>query len=296
MTGDEIEHPTEAWCQAYITAGSIEEKLAPTPRPESSAARGPALRLPAPGRASHLRVIERAEKIPRPGALREASAVAKLLHVFLHHEVQAAELCAWAYLAFPEAPESFQQGLLTTLDDEVRHAALYRDRLAALGSSYGEFPVRDWFWAKTLQVESPLQYVALMGLGFEAGNLEHAGRFEGLLRDAGDEESAAIVGQVGREEVSHVAFACRWFCEWTGADPADGPEFDQWRGELPSPLSPSVLRGRPIHRERRQRAGLSEVFIDRLDAFVDEARPLPCEASAAEGKADSSARDADRGS
>ncbi len=265
------------WCRAYILAEHIEEKLAPSSRPaESSIEPGPeeALRLPGPGRAQGLRVIERAEKIPKPGALVEASAVAKLLHVFLHHEIQAAELCAWAYLAFPAAEPEFRSGLLRILDDEVRHAAMYAQRVAELGSSYGDFPVRDWFWTRTLGAETPLQYVALMGLGFEGGNLEHAGRFEALLAKAGDARSSEMVAQVGQEEVSHVRFAARWFSEWTQGDRGSSPDFERWRAELPPPLTPEVLRGKPLDRARRSRAGLSEEFLDQLEAFVDPDRPM----------------------
>ncbi len=265
------------WCRAYIEATDPREKTAPAARPDGDGPGGSrrALRLPGPGRAEHLRVLDRAEKIPKPGALRERSAVAKLLHVFLHHEIQAAELCAWAYLAFPDAPAEFRSGLLRILDDEVRHAAMYLGRVEALGASYGAFPVRDWFWSRTLGATTPLQYVALMGLGFEGGNLEHATRFERLLAEAGDAESSEMVAQVGREEVSHVRFAARWFSEWTHGDPAKSPEFERWRAELPPPLTPEVLRGKPLDRERRRRAGLSPEFLDQLDEYVDPDRPIP---------------------
>ena len=267
-----------AWCRAYICADRIEEKLAPAPRPLESAGESgkqAPLRLPGPGRSSSLRVIERAEKIPKPGALVEASAVAKLLHVFLHHEIQAAELCAWAYLAFPDAEPEFRSGLLRILDDEVRHAAMYAARVEELGASYGDYAVRDWFWSRTLGAETPLQYVALMGLGFEGGNLEHAGRFEVLLAKAGDARSSEMVAQVGKEEVSHVRFAAQWFSEWTQGDRSASPDFERWRAELPPPLTPEVLRGKPLDRDRRARAGLSEAFLDSLETFVDPNRPIP---------------------
>lgn len=192
--------------------------------------------------------------------------MARLLHVFTHHEIQAAELCGWAILTFPETPAEFRQGLFSVMQDEVRHAALYSARIEALGASYGQHAVRDWFWERTLGCETPLQYVALMGLGFEGGNLEHANRFERQLRVAGDPVSAELVARVGREEVSHVHFAARWFTAWAGAAPGGGPEFDRWAAELPAPLTPAVLRGHPLDRARRGKAGLSEVFLDRLEA------------------------------
>lgn len=265
------------WARAYIRAERITDKLAPPVRPDLSAEApgcGQSVapeRLAGPGRAASLSVVDRAERIPRAGALRETSARAKLLHVFLHHEIQAAELFAWAFLAFPQAPLEFRRGLLRILDDEVRHAAMYAKRLGELGARYGDHAVRDWFWERTLQCESPLQYVALMGLGFEGGNLEHAQRFSLQLAEAGDDTSAGLVAQVGREEIAHVRFAAEWFCRWTGRALEDGPDFDVWSAALPRPLTPAVLHGTPVDRERRGKAGLSAEFLDRLAECSDTA-------------------------
>ncbi|MEM1451962.1 MAG: DUF455 family protein, partial [Planctomycetota bacterium] len=223
------------------------------------------LRLNGPGRAATIEVRDRADRVPKAAALREASARARLLHVFLHHEVQAAELSAWAVLAFPDTPVEFRRGLFKILDDEVRHAALYAERLDALGVRYGDHAVRDWFWQRTLGCETPVQYLALMGLGFEGGNLEHAQRFEAQLADAGDPESARLVARIGREEVAHVRFASTWFSRWTGRDPEEGPSFEDWAEALPPPLTPAVLRHLPLDRERRRRAGLSADFLDHLE-------------------------------
>jgi len=265
----------EDWIHAYVASEATADKLHP-PTPPSTFGAGagsPPVRLGGPGRCPGLRVSPRADRIPRPGALREASAVARLLHVFIHHEVQAAELCGWAILAFPETPLEFREGLFAVMMDEVRHAAAYSARVEALGCRYGHHAVRDWFWERTLSCETALQYVALMGLGFEGGNLEHARRFDLLLRDAGDPESAELVARVGREEVAHVHFAARWFSEWSGAAPEGGPDFERWAAELPAPLTPAVLRGSPLDRVRRGKAGLSEAFLDRLEASGSTSSP-----------------------
>lgn len=265
----------EDWIRAYVCTESSTLKLRP-PTPPECFSTDPAtrpLRVGGPGRDPGLRVSPRADRIPRPGALRETSAVARLLHVFIHHEIQAAELCGWAILAFPETPLEFREGLFSIMLDEVRHAAVYSARVEALGGSYGQHAVRDWFWERTLACESPLQYVALMGLGFEGGNLEHAHRFDRLLRDAGDTVSADLVARVGREEVAHVHFAARWFTAWSGAAPESGPDFERWAAELPAPLTPAVLRGRPLDRVRRGKAGLSDAFLDRLEGSGTTSSP-----------------------
>ncbi len=260
----------EEWCVALIRAVTTESKLAPGPRPElMDPAHAPPREVVLamePGRPTGVELGERAERIPRAGALKTADARVRLLHLFLHHEIQAAELFAWAYLLFGDAPPEFRRGLLRLVDDELRHGRLYRDRLRAHGADYGAHPVRDWFWVKAKQCTDPRMFVALLGLGFEGANIEHAERFSGQFEAAGDPESARVVERVGREEVAHVRFAARWFTHFDGGNPDSGPDFDRWAAALPAPLTPSVMRGHPLQRPQRRRAGLSEAFLDGLAA------------------------------
>ncbi len=181
---------------------------------------------------------------------------------FLHHELQAAELAAWALLAFPDTPRPFRAGRLTLVRDELRHLASYRERLTALGARVGDFPVRDWFWERVPSCQDALSFVALMGLGLEGGNLDHAARFARELRSAGDPESAAVVEQIGHEEEEHVRFALGWFEHWAG-----GLDFERWRAALPPPLTPSILRGTSLNRAARHRAGMDSAFLKALERW-----------------------------
>lgn len=252
----------QAWALALIEERSIPAKLSPPTPPEWLAPEVGALRVAAPGRAPELRVLARAEKAPRPGALVEPEARARLLHTFAHHEVQAAELFAWALLAFPETEEDFRAGLVTLIFDELRHARLYCAELERLGWRYGDFPVRDWFWQRFVACRTPLQFLALMGLGVEAGNLDHAELWAQRFEEVGDEAGARAQRQVGREEVAHVRFAARWFERWAGE-----LSFERWRSELPPPLTPLVLRGKELQREARLAAGVDEVFLEEYEAW-----------------------------
>src|SRR4051812_5047737 len=81
----------------------------------------PAARLPPPGPPAELRITARARKSPGPEAIRAPARRAELIHTFLHHELQAAELMCWAILAFPGTPEAFRLGLLGVARDEIRH-------------------------------------------------------------------------------------------------------------------------------------------------------------------------------
>lgn len=187
---------------------------------------------------------------------------AHLLHTLAHHELQAAELFAWAILAFPDTPPTFRAGLLRIALEELEHLELYRDQLQRLGRQYPSEPVRDWFWERATACQTPTDFVAFMGLGLEGANLEHSARFAAWFREAGDEAGAAVLDQVERDEIGHVAFARQWFERWTGAPLT----LERWQAHLPPPLTPAVFRGQPLNREARRRAGLNEAFLDALDA------------------------------
>jgi len=257
----------EAWAFEVIQSPTLAGKLEPGGPPRALEVQPPPRADLEPSRPLPLEVVARAPKTPRAGALVRAEARAKLLHTFFHHELQAAELFAWALLAFPDAPEAFRRGLAAIADEELRHARMYAEGVRALGSELGAFPVRDWFWERFTACTSPLAFVALMGLGFEGGNLDHGTLWAERLRSAGDEASARIVDAVARDEVRHVAFAVRWFREWTG-----GLDFDVWRAALPAPLTPTVMRGPELDLELRRLAGLDETFLEELAAW-DRAAP-----------------------
>jgi uncharacterized ferritin-like protein (DUF455 family) len=252
----------ECWAWDYITSNRLETKLSPPAPPDCwEAAPALARRLQAPGRPPELFVAARADKTR---GLRAASGRARVLHTFLHHELQAAELMAWAILAFPDTPASFRGGLLRIALDETRHMRLYAKQIERLGHRVGDFPVRDWFWTRVPTCTHPASFVAIMGLGLESANLEHSRAFATRFRTVGDAESADVQEVVGLEEVAHVRFGVRWFGHFAGMKEL---EFEAWRRALPEPLSPLLMRGRPLHREARMKAGQPKRFLDELDAW-----------------------------
>jgi uncharacterized ferritin-like protein (DUF455 family) len=261
----------EAWCLAFVTTTALADKLAPPPPAGDWEETPRARRLVAPGRPPELVRSARAPRTPRAEALVDPELRARLVHAFLHHELQAAELFAWAVLAFPAQPREFRAGCLALAREELAHLALYRAHLAQLGHAYGDFPVRDWFWERVGGVPDALGFVALLGLGLEGANLEHSARFARAFRAAGDEAGALVLERVEHDEVGHVAFARRWFERWTGAP----LEYERWRATLPRPLTPAVLRGRPLNRAARARAGLDEAFLARLEGEPDATARSP---------------------
>ena len=249
------------WARAYLLSDELSLKFAPPPPPPLEAADPIAIACPElrPGRPTVFVRIERAEKSPKAGALRDPKKRAWLFHTFMHHEMQAAELMAWAIVAYPDTPVAFRRGLANILLDEVRHMAMYRAALESLGCKVGDFGVRDWFWQRVPAAKGPAEFCAVMGIGLEAANLDHSQRYARWLREAGDTEGAELQALVGDEELPHVRFALHWFKRFTGA-----ADFATWCAHLPPPLSLVLLRGLPLDVERRTRAGMDPLFIEQL--------------------------------
>jgi uncharacterized ferritin-like protein (DUF455 family) len=172
---------------------------------------------------------------------------------------------AWAILAYPDTPLAFREGLLRIALDEVRHMRMYAEQIERLGHRVGDFAVRDWFWTRVPTCAAPASFVAVMGLGLESANLEHTASFAARFREAGDEEGARVQEVVGLEEIAHVRFGVRWFTHFTG-----GVDFEAWRRALPEPLTPLLMRGKPLRRDARRRAGQPERFVDELEAWQPE--------------------------
>lgn len=259
------EGTVEAWALAFVTERDAARKLRFEPAPDVREDSrwcddGVVRRLSAPGRPVEWDVTRRAEKAAKAGALVRVEERARMLHVFAHHELQAAELFAWALLAFPNTPRAFRAGLVALCLEEQRHLASYVQRIEQLGGRFGMHPVRDWFWERVGSARTPLEFVALQGVGLEGANLEHAARWAQLFRAAGDETSAQLIDVVEREEIGHVAFARTWFERLSG----EALTYERWAAALPPPLTPALFHGAELNLEARRRAGLDPAFLEAL--------------------------------
>lgn len=260
----------ERWCADLVTTSDAREKFDPPSLPaldlDASWTHEPiAERIASPGRPAHLQLVERAPGVPRPETLKLQLARARLFLTFAHHELQAAELFAWAVLAFPETPREFRAGLVRLANEELAHRRAYVAHARRLGLEDGAVPVRDWFWKRVHGCTTPASFVALQGLGLEGANLEHSARYSRRFREVGDDVGANVLDAVEADEIQHVAFAARWFAHFTGV-PLD---YDAWRAALPVPLTPALFQGRPLNLDARRRAGLDEPFLARLAAEPD---------------------------
>ncbi|HEY1536330.1 MAG TPA: DUF455 family protein, partial [Polyangiaceae bacterium] len=188
----------EAWAEHYVLSTTLSDKLAPPPPPSRFREPATPLRLAEPGRPLEFRLARRGERTPKLEALKEPQYRARALHAFFHHELQAAELMCWALLAFADAELELRKGLLAICLDEIRHMNLYREHIEVLGFKIGDFGVRDWFWKRVPACPTKLSFVAVMGMGLEAANLEYASDFAARFRAVGDEAGALIQERIAK--------------------------------------------------------------------------------------------------
>jgi uncharacterized ferritin-like protein (DUF455 family) len=237
-------------------------KLAPPGEELTDDDPGPAERLH-PARPPELRIAAAGSvTVPGLGGMADREQRARIVHAFANHELQAAELFAWALRAFPAAPADFRRGLAGILKDEQRHTRMYVARLEALGGRFGEQPVSGYFWSKAPAITSPLRFVCAMSLTFENANLDHTVDYAAAAREAGDEETAAVIDRVHRDEIEHVRFGWRWLERFKDGDES---MWDAFRSHLTWPLRPVKATGRSFHRRGRDAAGLDDDFIRRLE-------------------------------
>jgi len=249
------------FARTVITTEDLVRKLGAPPAGLTDEELGPPLRIERPGRPLALR-FQRLIEVPSSEGMPDPAQRPRILHALANHELQAAELFAWALLAFPDAPKDFRQGLLRILADEQRHTRMYIARVEDAGARFGDYPVNGYFWSKIESITTPLRFLCAMSLTFENANLDHTLEYEEAARRAGDAKTAAVIERVHLDEIEHVRFGWTWLQIFKRRDES---AWDAYRANLTWPLRPAKARGRTFHREGREAAGLGAEFIRRLE-------------------------------
>jgi len=248
------------FARTVLLTEDLDVKLTPASGELTDADPGPALRAAGPGRPPHLRFQKVA--VPSIEGIADPAQRPRILHALANHELQAAELFAWALLAFPEAPPEFRRGLLRILDDEQRHTRMYIARVEDAGARFGDFPVHGYFWGKVETITTPLLFLCAMSLTFENANLDHTEEYAEAARRAGDLKTAAVIERVHSDEIGHVRFGWTWLQVLKEQDES---AWDAYQANLTWPLRPARARGRIFDREGREAAGLDPEFIRRIE-------------------------------
>ncbi len=188
---------------------------------------------------------------------------AALVHAVAHIEFNAINLACDAVYRFRDMPADYYRDWIAVADDEARHFALLRDRLAQLGRNYGDFDAHDGLWEMAVKTaNSCLERMALVPRVLEARGLDVTPGMIERFRHVGDHATAGILETILREEVAHVAAGSRWFawcCSQQGVDAES--TFDL----LIARHARGAVRG-PFNAAARIAAGFSEAELQRLGA------------------------------
>jgi uncharacterized ferritin-like protein (DUF455 family) len=194
---------------------------------------------------------------------------AALIHAVAHIELNAINLAWDAVQRFRDMPRAFYDDWVSVAAEESLHFGLMQGRLDDLGRAYGDFPAHDGLWEMARRTaDDPLARMALVPRVLEARGLDVTpGMIERLLA-VGDEETAARLRVILRDEVGHVAAGSRWLrwiCDQRGI--AAGPVFL----DLLDRYLTGAVRG-PLNLADRRRAGFDEDELSRLAAMAEACR------------------------
>lgn len=251
------------FCLKILSAETLEDKLW-SPEELSDEKPGSPLLFKEPARPPGMgfQKRKREEKLPPFQDHKDPFKRALCLHRFAGHELLAVEIMAYVLLAFPESPSSFRKGVVHILQEEQGHVKLYIQRLKEMGITFGDFPLYRHFWMHTPFITSPMHYISMMSLTFEMANLDFAPLYGKSFLSAGDKASAELMATILKDEISHVRFGWQWLKKMKGSGQS---EWEAWEEILSSTLlTPKRAKGFLFHEQAREKAGISEEFINNL--------------------------------
>lgn len=194
-------------------------------------------------------------------ALKDREGHGAMIHALAHIEFNAINLALDAVCRYPGMPAEFYRDWLRVAAEEAYHFGLLRDHLRGIGYDYGDFPAHDGLMQMARDTAAdPLARMALVPRLLEARGLDATPDIQQKLRGFGDNEGAAILDIILRDEVTHVAAGDRWFrhfCELRGL------EAETTYRELLEKYRAPKLR-RPINTDARLQAGFSEAELNAL--------------------------------
>ncbi|PCE27378.1 hypothetical protein BWP39_02455 [Paraburkholderia acidicola] len=229
-------------------------------RPDATIAEPPDL----PGRPTRPELVEPRQLGRRSMQSPEGRAV--LLHALAHIEFNAINLALDAVWRFAGMPTAFYVDWLKVAAEEAHHFSLLVARLAEFGHAYGDFPAHDGLWDMCDRTrDDVLARMALVPRTLEARGLDASPPIRARLKQAGDDESAAILDVILRDEIGHVLIGNRWFrhlCDARALDPH--ATYTLLAAQYKAPK----LRG-PFNFAARRDAGFDEAELAALAGLDD---------------------------
>jgi len=258
-----------------LTSGAVAILATADPAAKASASRrlaemweaggldvGDSVPTPRPARPKRPELLPPKE-MPKRRAFGSLAGRIALLHALAHIELNAIDL-AWDIIArfSREAlPRGFFDDWVGVAAEEAVHFDLLVQRLADFGACYGDLPAPDGLWeSAAATADDLLARLAVVPLVLEARGLDVTPEMAATLDRVGDPQSAAVLRQIYRDEIDHVAAGVRWFDQLCGA-----------RGLVPEEafqqLVPRYFKGElkpPFNHEARAAAGFPARYYEPL--------------------------------
>ena len=188
---------------------------------------------------------------------------AMLIHALAHIEFNAINLALDAIWRFPGLPAAYYTDWLQVAQEEAYHFSLLDAHLQKQGYRYGDFSGHGALWEMVEKTcDDVLARMALVPRTLEARGLDANPPLRAKLAQAGDQEAAAILDIILRDEIGHVEIGNRWYgylCRLRSL------ELMPTYYELARQYNAPTLRG-PFNLEARRQAGFTESELEALQA------------------------------
>ncbi|XP_062577685.1 uncharacterized protein LOC134239530 [Saccostrea cucullata] len=217
-----------------------------------------------PARDKDLTIVKPGREKKRGKGVSLASRISNL-HSMANIEQWAIDL-SWDIIArfstaTPEGtdealPQGFYDDFVRVACEEAKHYKMLSDRLQDLGSYFGALPVHNALWSSaTVTSDSLLARLAVVHMVHEARGLDVQPKTLEKFVKNNDQESAAILEVIFRDEITHVAAGMRWFtyvCTHSNPPLDCIPTFHRLVQQYFGSLKP------PFNTESRKIAGMTE--------------------------------------
>lgn len=148
---------------------------------------------------------------------------ASMIHSLAHIEFNAINLALDAIVRFEGLPDPYYWDWWTVAYEEATHFQLLSQHLNTMGYGYGDFPAHNGLWEMAEKTQHSLgDRMAMVPRTLEARGLDACPLMKDKLLQVGDEQGAAILDVILRDEIKHVSIGHQWFvfaCERDNVEP-----------------------------------------------------------------------------
>lgn len=201
-------------------------------------------------------------RMPKRGKGGSERGRVALIHALAHIEFVAIDLAFDLIGRFGALfPRAFTDDWMKVGADEAMHFALLDRRLKQLGSHYGAMPAHAGLWeAASATADDVAARLAVVPMVLEARGLDVTPTTIERFEAVGDHATAAILGQIFRDEIVHVGTGTRWFESLCAARRIDSRA--EWRALLGRYFGGTVKP--PFNDSARESAGLTRDYYESL--------------------------------